>query len=782
MLGRGAKRKNGQPWWLQKKTAFLTLAVFLFVGTAVFGHAVAAFAQVNAKVGLGVEFATATGLATGDIRTYVSKIIRYFLLLLGTIAVILCMYAGFLWMTAGGNEEKISQAKKILTNAVIGLLIIVAAYAIVAFILQSLGIDTGGGVTSSGSGSSGALSGGGNGSSQLGNGIIEYHYPEPGQTDVPRNTKISITFKKPLVLSSVIKNYNDKGTYDPSDDLLCASGNTCATGTAITSGTVLSLNTDNIKIIPNSALLPGGSGTIDQQFTNRYPAASTSDATSRFTAVVVPMTAGQQQTIVLKPVAPIGSATENVNYRVALRGGDNGVKAWTLPATGATPVAGAAFSRTYADGGYYWSFTTSTIIDVTPPQITSVVSSTSYPVGTPSTSILYRNQLLQIYFNEAIDPTTSTGIIGTGPGGGFTIISVTGQCKPGTYDASGVNDPTKCVFNGGNPGSIDGTVAIGNRSTTLEFTPSTLCENVPLNSCGEQVFCLPKNVQLTVRALAASIGASGPSSIASDGVVDMADNSMDGNQNGTAEGRPSAVQTVNPARTADFYRNNPQTGTDLDTVDDNAKWDYWVGADVDLVAPFITEMDPIPLGNGAPLQYPAGPSQVPPDLVPAITWSKVMSIGSIRTGAFDESTKSYTPPTSTLSLRSNECKKNGADACKPGVACACTPVEAPGYFIDSGLPIAGSNGAFFTKMRFLHPVRPFFTANDLGYTDADVLAGANIPMYVPISRAQLRDTRQNCFYPSKYTSCSTNPSTGQTSCCNSQVTADGTFLTTCTPN
>jgi hypothetical protein len=282
--------------------------------------------------------------------------------------------------------------------------------------------------------------------------------------------------------------------------------------------------------------------------------------------------------------------------------------------------------------------------------------------------------------------------------------------------------------------------------------------------------------------LAASIGASGPSSIAADGVVDMADNSMDGNQNGTAEGRPSAVQTVNPARTTDFYRNDPQTGAALDTVDDNAKWDYWVGSDVDLVAPFITEMDPVPLGNGTPQKYPAGPSEVPADLIPTISWSKVMSIGSIRTGSFDEATSAYIPTTSTLSLRSRECHKNGTDACKPNTACPCTPVEPPGYFIDSGTPIANANGSFSTKMKFLHPVRPFYTANDLGYTDADVLAGASIPMYGPISRAQLRDTRQNCFYPSKFTSCSTNASNGQTSCCNSQVTPDGTFLTTCTPN
>ncbi len=783
MLGRSAKRKNGQPLRLQRGTAFLTLAVFLFAATAFFGHAQAAHA---AAVNVGLGFGTALGLATGDIRTYVGAIIRYFLMLLGLIAVLLVMYAGFLWMTAQGNEEKVSQAKKILVNAVIGLIIIVSAYGIVSFILQSLGLGTsGGGVSSSGSGAPAALSFSNRGADQLGNGIIEYHYPEPGQTDVPRNTKISITFKKPIALSSIFKNYDDKGTYDPSDDLICSSGNTCAVGAAVTPATQLLLNTDNIKIIANGALAAAGSGTIDQQFTNRYPTGAAVDATARFTAVVVPLSAaGQEQTIVLKPIAPIGSATENVNYRVALRGGDNGVKAWTLPATGVAPTAGAAFARAFADGGYYWSFTTSTVIDTTPPHIVAIVPSSTYPVGTPASSVLERNQLLQIYFSKPIDATSATGIIGAGAGAGFTNVMVTAICNTTWMDPlkGGNTDPAKCVFNNGNSGSVDGTMAIGNRSQTLEFTPSTLCENVPLNSCGEQVFCLPKNVKLSVRAMAASIGSTGPTAIASDGIVDMADNSLDGNGDGTAQGRPSSVQTVNPERTIDFYRNNPQTGADLAVTDDNATWDYSVGSNVDLIAPFITQMDPTPLTGGTPQKYPLGPSEVPAQLIPTITWSKTMSVAAIRTGSFDEAANTYAPSSSTISLRSHECLKTGTAVCKPNSPCPCTPVEPPGYFIDSGAPLPNPDGTFYTKMSFLHPVRPFYTANDLGYTDADVLAGASIPMYVPIARAQLRDTRQNCFYPSKFTSCSTNASNGQTSCCNSQVTPDGTFLTTCTPN
>jgi len=47
------------------------------------------------------------------------------------------LYAGFQWMTAGGNEDKVSSAKKIISAAVVGLIIILLAWAIVNFVLKT---------------------------------------------------------------------------------------------------------------------------------------------------------------------------------------------------------------------------------------------------------------------------------------------------------------------------------------------------------------------------------------------------------------------------------------------------------------------------------------------------------------------------------------------------------------------------------------------------------------------------------------------------------------------
>lgn len=73
-----------------------------------------------------------------DIRLMAARIIRIVLELLGIIFLVLIIFAGFKWMTAGGDEEKITSAKKLLTNSVIGLIIIFAAFAIATFVFYQL--------------------------------------------------------------------------------------------------------------------------------------------------------------------------------------------------------------------------------------------------------------------------------------------------------------------------------------------------------------------------------------------------------------------------------------------------------------------------------------------------------------------------------------------------------------------------------------------------------------------------------------------------------------------
>jgi uncharacterized membrane protein len=88
---------------------------------------------VNSQVGM-KEIGTAFGNSTpADIRATLAQIINVVLGFLGVIFLILAVYAGFMYMTAAGNEEKTKSALDMLRNAIIGLVIVLAAWAITRF-------------------------------------------------------------------------------------------------------------------------------------------------------------------------------------------------------------------------------------------------------------------------------------------------------------------------------------------------------------------------------------------------------------------------------------------------------------------------------------------------------------------------------------------------------------------------------------------------------------------------------------------------------------------------
>lgn len=83
------------------------------------------------------------GLGTADLKQSVLNIINWVLGLLGIIAVIMILVGGFQWMTASGNEEKVEKAKKVISAAIVGLIIILLAWAIVNFVIGTANNVTG---------------------------------------------------------------------------------------------------------------------------------------------------------------------------------------------------------------------------------------------------------------------------------------------------------------------------------------------------------------------------------------------------------------------------------------------------------------------------------------------------------------------------------------------------------------------------------------------------------------------------------------------------------------
>ncbi len=262
------------------------------------------------------ETAEAAGLAqtTTDLPTIIGRLIYIALSTVGIIFLALLLYSGYQYMTAGGDPDKVKSAITRIRNAVIGLLLIAFSFIIVNFILGWLTGDSGiwGSVTGGG-GQNGGLAQWGN-SGGLGNGqILEYHYPEPGQMGVPRNTAIVITFVDKIDPASVINGWT--------------AGNP-------TSG---ELNATNFLIHPeannNQNLLP------DQAL-----AALSEDG----------------HTVMIKPAELLGNSTKSTWYEVKL---ENDI----MNASG-TKI----FQGNFSDG-YAWSFEVSTQVDNTPPRVQSII-------------------------------------------------------------------------------------------------------------------------------------------------------------------------------------------------------------------------------------------------------------------------------------------------------------------------------------------------------------------------------------------------------------------------
>lgn len=113
-----------------KNILAITVLTFVFSTMAVL--------PVFAQPEIGLNYAENTGLAVAnetDPKQMAVDIVKYLMTFLGIIAVVVILLGGFKWMTAAGNEDKVSEAKKLIIAGIIGLIIILCAFAIVTFVV-----------------------------------------------------------------------------------------------------------------------------------------------------------------------------------------------------------------------------------------------------------------------------------------------------------------------------------------------------------------------------------------------------------------------------------------------------------------------------------------------------------------------------------------------------------------------------------------------------------------------------------------------------------------------
>ncbi|MFA4999953.1 MAG: pilin [Patescibacteria group bacterium] len=267
-----------------------------------------------------VESGLGGTLSSADPRMIIGRIIQIALSFLGVLAVVIIMYAGFIWTTSGGDEEKITKAKNILKNAVIGLVIVLSSWGITTFLLSrlsdALGI-TGSPADSNRAGISGS------GTAAIGACAVDSVYPADGQKDVPRNTSIMVTLKEKI-----------------KTDTLCI--NSQATPCVCDKEDCNRLNPLAVRLY-KSALGDSCS------------ASSCPEENANVTDVLVTVT-GEDKTFILSPLSFLGSASGETAYSVKLSD-------YIKKTDDSSMFTGCNVS------GAQWEFTVSDKLDLTPPLV-----------------------------------------------------------------------------------------------------------------------------------------------------------------------------------------------------------------------------------------------------------------------------------------------------------------------------------------------------------------------------------------------------------------------------
>ncbi|MBT3816836.1 MAG: hypothetical protein HOG08_00640 [Candidatus Magasanikbacteria bacterium] len=111
------------------KYIFITaVCSFIFIVPALaqggLGNATALLQNTGEKAGVQGE----------DVGSVVGTFINVALTMVGLIFLVLMVYAGYMWMTARGEESKVEKAQDIIRAAIIGLIIVMSAYAITTLV------------------------------------------------------------------------------------------------------------------------------------------------------------------------------------------------------------------------------------------------------------------------------------------------------------------------------------------------------------------------------------------------------------------------------------------------------------------------------------------------------------------------------------------------------------------------------------------------------------------------------------------------------------------------
>ena len=629
-----------------------------------------------------------TGLGSEDPRIIIARIIRIFLGLLGAVALVMIIYAGFLYMTSGGDPAKITKAKQIMINTIIGLTIIASAFAIVSYIIGALeeAFGIGGNETAF------TYSAPGLGSGSLGR-VLQDHFPSVGMT-VPRNTVIMATFIEPIFPSSVITSdtitCNDL-TLAPADQNICT-GASCVVGTITPDNNIVctgKLSKDAIKLYTAcSSVYPAGAVTPDSYDEDNRSIPNVcndwkgdppidSELIGDNDAVEITITS-DFKTIIFNPYGMsatdhLGSPLADTGYLIQLT---NNI----INLARNTGAFNSEITKSYT-----WDFTTNTEIDVTPPFITGVypveLDANDQPIALSDDedNLGYpRNTRIRVDFSEAVIPPVYLNITSNDPN-----------------DTANLNAEMLITYDTGSKVALGQFVAGINRYQSVIFKSTEVCgSGFPrFNSCGDLITCLPANATIQGQVNSVDSGTLvetvGPTVtlFPAGGIVDAALNALDTDGNlGEGDGATSGAS-------------------------DDFDWSFRTSNVVDIEPPRITEVRPL-------LQADRTHSEAP-------TMDDDAQIGvtpdSLVTATFDKAIDTSTATNSSMAILSDDW-----DGWRAG-----------GLFCDERIAADGSEFCVYDNNRVMIHHSNFSLAGN----------ETEIPLFYPTINSGLQDMSGNCFNP-----------------------------------
>ncbi len=124
-----------------KYTTIFFLLIFIFI--PLFSTNTRVEASSTSSVGL-LSYTSTACLSEGDctLDDAISVTVYIFNLILGivgSLSLLMFVYGGFSFLISSGESDKVTKAKSIIKNAIIGLVIVFASYTIVSFTLQAIG-------------------------------------------------------------------------------------------------------------------------------------------------------------------------------------------------------------------------------------------------------------------------------------------------------------------------------------------------------------------------------------------------------------------------------------------------------------------------------------------------------------------------------------------------------------------------------------------------------------------------------------------------------------------